>query len=230
MAPDVLALVASTIFLIRLFPQPIRLARTHDAAGISTLAALNAMVGNGAWLAYGLSAHLPAVWLVSVAATIPAIWMVALLRKQCRGLDIAGVTVWVAVLIGGWLLHIFAGALAMNVVVNQGPQVWRAIRSRDLTGISAATWWFSIADAGSWGLYGLVIGDPALKLYCVVLLGSAIVVLGRLEWVRLTPGRTQDLNGDPRGEAGGLRPSRSRTRLARLQRHFPPTPSGHLEG
>jgi phosphoglucosamine mutase len=49
---------ASAVFLVRLLPQPIRLARDGRPAGVSALAALNAVVSAFAWTAYGLIAGL----------------------------------------------------------------------------------------------------------------------------------------------------------------------------
>ena len=51
---DALGLLASGVFLVRLLPQPVRLARTGVASGVSPLAALNSMLTMVAWVAYGL--------------------------------------------------------------------------------------------------------------------------------------------------------------------------------
>ncbi|MHB8467148.1 MAG: hypothetical protein ACYDH6_11620 [Acidimicrobiales bacterium] len=184
MAPieTLLALVASTIFLIRLLPQPFRLARTGVAAGVSAVAALNALVSDGAWLAYGLSAGLPVVWMVSIAAMVPGLWTVVLLRRDTRASDGIAAAAVLAVLGLAAVADVFAVALALTVIVTSGPQVWKAIRDRDLSGLAPATWWVAIADGLAWGSYGVVVHDPALQGYCVVLVTSAVIVLVRIRW------------------------------------------------
>ena len=47
----ILALVASTVFLVRLLPQPIRLPRSGVATGVSAAPALNAVVSPVACIA-----------------------------------------------------------------------------------------------------------------------------------------------------------------------------------
>ena len=80
-AVDALAIVASVVFLVRLLPQPLRLARHGVAEGVSALAALNAVISALAWVAYGLQAQLPVVWGVSVLALVPGVWQAMLLRR-----------------------------------------------------------------------------------------------------------------------------------------------------
>jgi uncharacterized protein with PQ loop repeat len=183
-AASALAVVASTIFLIRLLPQPVRLWRTRVAAGVSPVAAANAVTSASAWLAYGLAHGLLAVWAVSVAALVPGVWTVTLLRREFGRREL----LCVAVVVAGFVLSAVAGvlgaALALGVLVTAGPQVWRALRRADLRGIAAATWVVAVADALSWGVYGVVIGDRALQGYGAVLLASAAIVLGRLAWTQ----------------------------------------------
>ena len=155
------------------------------AAGVSPLAALNALVSAGAWFAYGLSAGLPVVWGVSIAAMVPGVWTVVLLRRDTTRSDLLGASSFVAVLCASAAVGRFSLALAVGVLIISGPQVWRAVTQRDLRGIAPATWWVALADATSWGAYGLVVDDPALKGYAIVLFASAVVVLARLRWVQM---------------------------------------------
>jgi len=183
-SPTVLALVASAVFLVRLLPQPIRLARTGSASGVSALAALTSVLAAGGWLAYGLLAGLPVVWAVSVVALVPGLWTVALLRRETTRRDVAAAASWLAVQVAAALAGLFAAVLAAGVLVTQGPQVVKSLRESDLSGIAPATWWISVLDAATWGAYGVAIGDAALMGYGVVLTGSAAIVLGRIHWTR----------------------------------------------
>ena len=91
---DALGLLASVVFLVRLLPQPVRLARRPQVvAGVSALAALQAVVAAGAWVAYGLgteNANLPAF--VTVCPTLAHggvnNWGAAFLPARCQGVPI----------------------------------------------------------------------------------------------------------------------------------------------
>lgn len=181
-AADWLAIAASAVFLIRLLPQPIRLARSGVAAGTSAAASLNAVVSALAWIAYGVVEGLPVVWGVSVAALIPCTWQAVLLRQRTTSRDLLAVGGFVAALAVAGALGVLGVALAGTVLVTTGPQVHRALREPDLSGIARATWWVAILDAVTWGAYGWVISDPALVGYFIALLAAAVVILSRLAW------------------------------------------------
>lgn len=194
-AVEALALLASAVFLARLLPQPVRLARHGVAAGVSPLAALNAVVSAVAWIAYGLAAHLPVVWGVSVLALIPGIWQAVLLRRQVRSSDLAWSGVFAAALAVAASSGLLGMALGGTVLVTAGPQLRTALISNDLSGLAPATWKIAIVDAVTWGLYGAAIGDGALVGYFVVLLATSVVVLGRIAWTA-RPVDAADAYGD----------------------------------
>lgn len=177
---DLLAIAASAVFLIRLLPQPIRLARSGVAAGVSSAAALNAVVSATAWIAYGLVQGLPVVWGVSVLALIPCTWQAVLLRRQITRRDLAAVGGFVAALLAAAAMGVLGVALAGTVLVTTGPQIRRVLREHDLSGIAPATWWVAIVDAVSWGAYGWAVSDAALIGYFIALLAAAVIVLTRL--------------------------------------------------
>ena len=184
MTLEALAITASIVFILRLLPQPLRLARLGVADGVSPLASLNGLVATSAWLAYGLARGLPVVWIVSVIAVVPGAWTVVLLRSRTRWTDVAWAAAWVATLVVAGAGGLFAAALGVGVVVTQGPQVVRALRSTELGGLAPATWWVSLLDASTWGAYGIALGDAALMGYAVVLGSAALIVLGRIQFVR----------------------------------------------
>lgn len=179
-----LALLASVVFLVRLLPQPVRLARSGVAAGVSPLAALQAVVSALAWIAYGLVAQLPVVWGVSVLALIPGVWQAVLLRHRVTRRDLAWSGAFAAGLGAAWAAGLLGVALGGTVLVTCGPQLRTVLVEDDLSGVAAATWCLAVVDALTWGLYGAAIGDGALVGYFVVLLTTAVVVLGRLAWTQ----------------------------------------------
>jgi uncharacterized protein with PQ loop repeat len=180
MTTTLLALIASSVFLLRLLPQPVRLVRHGVDAGVSPLAAMNAVVADSAWLAYGLWAGIPAVWIVSVLALIPGLWTVALLRHKARAREVGLAALWAGAIALSAPLGVLAGALGAGVIVTHGPQVLTALRESDLRGIAPMTWRLALADALCWGAYGWAIADPALLGYFAVLSTSAVIVLVRL--------------------------------------------------
>jgi len=184
---DALAVAASVVFLVRLLPQPIRLARSGVAAGVSSAAALNAVVSAVAWIAYGLVHGLPVVWGVSVLALVPCTWQAVLLRHQVTRRDLAAVAGFVAALLVAAALGVLGVALAGTVLVTAGPQVRRVLREHDLSGVAPATWWVAVVDAVTWGAYGWAVSDAALVGYFFALLAAAVIVLSRLAWTSRVP-------------------------------------------
>ena len=178
-----LACVASAIFLARLLPQPLRTLRTGGVAGVSCLAAMNALIADAAWLAYGWSAGILAVWLVSVPAVLVSAWTVVLVRRAVAWRDVAAAAVWLGVVLACSVGGALSAALSLTVVVCCGPTVWTAYSTRWPVGLSRWTWWLAVADGASWGTYGLVIGDGALQVYGVVMVATALAVLLRLRSV-----------------------------------------------
>ena len=152
------------------------------------LAAINANVAAVAWLIYGLMDNLVAVWLVSLLALIPGLMTAFLLRRTLRTPDALIALAWVAVVTmasvsgRGALSFVLAGA----VLVTCGPTLWSAYRTARPAGLTSWTWVLALADASTWGLYGVVLGDRALEMYGVVLLSTAVAMLLRL---RITSGR-----------------------------------------
>jgi uncharacterized protein with PQ loop repeat len=185
-APSILALLASAVFLARLLPQPLRTRRTGRIEGVSALSALNAAIADSGWMVYGVAAGLPAVWGVSIPAVALSVVTAALLRRSITRSTLVVAGSWAAAvagaaIAGGEALDL---VLAATVVVCCGPAVWSAFRSDHPEGLTAWTWWLAVADALSWGGYGLAIGDPALELYGAVMLATAMALLLRLRTTR----------------------------------------------
>ena len=178
-----LAIVASAIYLVRLLPQPIKTLRTGKAEGASWLGAANTLIADGAWFAYGLTAHIPPVWLVSIPAVAASAWTVALLRNEITAVNAAVAAAWLSTVLVAAEAGVLGAVLTGTVLVTGGPHLVSAFRSREPAGVSRTTWRIAIADALSWGLYGFAIGNVALKGYGLALLATAILMLLRLTTV-----------------------------------------------
>ena len=181
-----LALVASAVFLARLLPQPIRSLRTGRIEGVSGLASMNAAVADAAWFAYGVADHLPVIWVVALPAFVIGAGTAFVLRAGISRTDLAVVAAWSAIVAGTAM----AGSTALNLVLAAtvavccGPSVWSAYRSVAPEGISGLTWTIAVADATSWGLYGIVVHSVALELYAVVMGATAVAMLARVRATR----------------------------------------------
>lgn len=187
-AADVLGTVAMVAFVVRLLPQPMRLARTGVPDGVSPMSALNIALTEVAWLVYGLVEGLLPVWAVSLPALPLALWAVVLLRRSTTRRDLLGAAAWLSVIVVSWALGLLGVALALSIVVNHGPQLWTALRSDRLDGLAPATWWLAIVDAATWAAYGVAVSNAELLLYGAVLSAIAMVILVR---IRVTaPGET----------------------------------------
>lgn len=184
MLETVLSVLAPAVFLVRLLPQPLRLARTGVDDGVSPMAAFNQVLSEGAWLGYGLLSSRVSIWLVSAFALFPSGWQAMLLARRSRRADLLGAALFGVAIAAAWGVGALGAVLGASVLVTTGPQVVEAIRSDDLRGIAAATWWIAIADAALWGAFGWVIADAALIGYWAVLSACAAIVLSRIWWTR----------------------------------------------
>lgn len=184
MSVEVLGVLASLAFFARLTPQPVRLWRTGRPDGVSPMAAMNSALSDLGWILYGTAAGLVPVWLTALVALVPGLWTVWLLRRETTRRDLLWSGLWLATIGLAWASGTLVGILGISVVVNQGPQVVRALRSDDLRGVSPTTYVLALADAGLWGAYGLAADDVAVIGYAVVLWAAAVTVLGRIWWTR----------------------------------------------
>jgi uncharacterized protein with PQ loop repeat len=185
---NVLAVLAPAVFLVRLLPQPLKLARTGVDDGVSPMAAFNQVLAEVAWLAYGLLQARVSIWLVSAVALFPSGWQALLLVRRARTSDLIGAGCFGVVVAVAWGTGLLGPLLGASVLVTTGPQVVEAIRKDDLSGIAPTTWWIALVDAALWGAYGWVIADWALVGYWAVLTVCALTVLGRVAWTRRRTG------------------------------------------
>jgi uncharacterized protein with PQ loop repeat len=183
---DVLGWIAVVTFVVRLIPQPVRLARTGIPDGVSPLTALNVALTELAWFIYGLSQGSVPIWIVSLPSFPLAMWTVVLLRRQTTRRDLIGAALWTAVIALAWLGGMLGAVLGLAVIVQFGPQVWVALRTDDLQGISPNAWRLSILDACVWGAYGITITDYALIGYASTLIVFAVIILVRVRQTRST--------------------------------------------
>jgi hypothetical protein len=155
--------------------------------------AANTLIADGEWFAYGLTAQIAPVSLVSIPAVAASAWTVTLLRNEITAVNAAVASAWLSTVLVSADADVLGAVLTGTVLVTCGPHLVSAFRSREPAGVSRTTSRTAVADALSWGLYGVAIGNLALGGYGMALLATAILILLRLRTVTTAVPETQDL-------------------------------------
>lgn len=172
-------------------PQPVRLWRTRNAAGISLAALTCSCVSTVAWLSYAV--HVGDGWVfASSAVYVPCLLATVWLAAR-HGAD--GGAAWLPLVFGGVLtaallldlasgVAVFAVVLGMSTLWRVGPSAWAAWRTRDVSGISPVTWWMALLYGSVFLAYGLSADVLATSVNALVCLAGAALVLARLAFDR----------------------------------------------
>jgi uncharacterized protein with PQ loop repeat len=185
---DLFGWLAGVIFVSRLIPQPLKIWRTGERAGVSWLALANGIVSTAGWLAYGLMIDRPVLWVPSLVALVPEVVVLVLLglRPPDRRALLAWLA-WAGAVLVSWPIAGEAGlgtVIAFGVVVGVVPAVIAALRTDRPTGIAVRTWQIALLDAVLWGTYGIATSEPLTTFYGIVLTTGATIILVRV--ARLT--------------------------------------------
>ena len=187
LALNLLVLIASVLGSAMAFPQARRLVRTRCVEGISASWIGVSLALNAWWFAYGIGAEVWAVVPVSVVsfaiyATIAVVYVHTTgrigLSTIALGFVALGFIPLPFAVIGGWQLLGIAIGLCYGLQLL--PAVIGVHRTRDLSGVSAATWFLAAVESIIWFVYGLVARDSALTLAGVVGVAMSALILVRL--------------------------------------------------
>lgn len=176
--------VATLLGIAFIWPQVIRVYVRRSVEGIAPTSHLIGLVGTPMWFTYGVTSNsLPMIVSnVNIQIAILAL-MFMLVRKKALPL-------WkplTALIATGAFCLVFA-LLSPPVVAITGivigtpailPQVWRAIRTEHLHGVSVASNVLLASMGAEWFVYGLSIGDPVVSYPNLVLVPSASYVAWR---------------------------------------------------
>lgn len=180
-----LAVLAPVLTILQSSTQAARIRRT-GAKGVSVATWLLTVFVAQTWLCYGFVFHVPAeVW-----ANVPALavaLLVTFLAAKSQGhlrttsggyLALSALTAS-ATIVGSsparhWVLAVVAVTSSIVIYL---PQLALVLRPKDLTGVSAISWFVACLTALSWLIYGLLIHQPAVALPSVVMLPAALVIL-----------------------------------------------------
>ena len=178
------ALIATLLAACGALPQIVRIARTGDAAGVSLTAAALGVATELAWVVHGFHAGL---WLVIPEAILMTATNAALALAVVRVGGLARVAIlgglcWGVVLMLATVANpsVAAAALGGAYLVQVTPAVWTAWRTTVPSGVSAATWIVMAIEALLWGVYGVVVGDPACISFGVIGTVASIAITARV--------------------------------------------------
>jgi len=187
LALNVLVLCASVLGSAMAYPQARRLVRTRCIDGISASWIGVSLALNSWWLTYGIGAGVWAVVPVStVSLTIYATIAFVYVRTTGRGglsaialgFMALGLVPLPFAVVGGWELLGIAIGLCYGLQLL--PAVIGVHRTRELSGVSAATWFLAVLESVIWFVYGWVVRDAALTLAGVVGVSMSALILVRL--------------------------------------------------
>jgi uncharacterized protein with PQ loop repeat len=189
-----LAVVAPTLTVLQLGAQAVRIRRT-GAQGVSLGTWLLSCFVAEIWLCYGFVFHVPA----EIGANIPCLIVAAVVTYLAAtsqgqltrsGAGLLGLTVvtGLATFIGTFrdARWIMATVAVGSSVIIYLPQLVKVLRPKDLSGVSALSWFMGCVTSLCWFVYGLSIHQPAISLPSVVMLPSAIIILVQVMRHRVT--------------------------------------------
>ncbi len=194
-----LLVVANVMGAGMIVPQVLRLHRVRSADGVSGIWIGVGIAMNGWWTAYGLAEGLWGILPVAItAAVLYVVMAIQYLRlvgqPGRRPLSIGLTAVALAPLpflaFGDWS----AAGLVVGLMyaVQFTPAAASALRSTDVSGISAVTWAMACTEAVIWVIYGSSVGDGALLVGGVGGSLAAVVILFRLATARGAGGARVD--------------------------------------
>jgi uncharacterized protein with PQ loop repeat len=180
-----LAVIAPVITIFQALAQAARI-RSTGAKGVSLATWLLSAFVAQIWLCYGFVFHVPAEVFANVPCLIVASGVAFLAAKSQERLarSITGyaalstITV-IATFIGTFhaLRWIMASVAVASSIIIYLPQLALVIRPKDLTGVSAISWFTACITALCWLIYGFLIHQPAVAVPSFVMLPSALIIL-----------------------------------------------------
>jgi uncharacterized protein with PQ loop repeat len=180
----VLPVLAAGFAVPQFLPQILKLRRTHDTAGLSTLWALLTGINNAAWFGYFAASHYWFALIPSSSAALLSGSLGIMLMRRGRGLA------WRSrVLVCAWSLALVVAAaidrrllgvtLTGAFLVQVLPAVTTAYRTRHPTGIARGTWRLILAEVSCWAVFGAANRDGPLIVLGTTGIASALLMLHR---------------------------------------------------
>jgi len=178
---NVLAVWASALSIIFMWPQVFRVLRKKTVEGISVWGTIHSFTGSLLWSIYGIRAG---VWFLAVA-NIVALFALGLVistqvRYKAARLDVVLMSQLSVATVGVATALISKNAIGLVAVTIGGtaiiPQTIRSARTSHQVGVSATTYAIIFVTSISWGGYGLLIKDPFVVTPNILLAPCALFI------------------------------------------------------
>jgi hypothetical protein len=190
-AITVLPMLAAGFAVPQFVPQILKMHRTNDTAGLSTHWALLTTVNNAAWFGYFAASR---YWMALIPSTSAA------LLGGCLGIMLnrrhkvarrswAMIGAWAIVLSAAASIdrHLLGVLLTGGFLIQVGPAVVMAYRTRQPTGIARGTWRLVLAELSCWAVFGAAKHDGPLIVLGAAGVISALLMLNRAQTTATQP-------------------------------------------
>ena len=177
---SILGLVATFVGFFRMYPQAVSIARSRSVTGVSSWSVAITVLSMVWWLIYCIAiADLPSTVSSIGSVVAPAVCLFLLQRRgriHLRHLlliAIGSTFGGLVLLVGTDAIGLLAAGSTMAYTI---PQFHQLVRTRDVSGLSEASWALTAFNSAIWALYGWYIGSIPLMLPALVTFPVAITV------------------------------------------------------
>jgi len=184
---NLLGLSMLALAFITGFPQARHALVNENLAGVSMSGLINGSVSSIAWLTWAMSNSL--IWIIaSCLAGVPALlatwWAVRRSGTTVHRKDLVLPALWAGGLVASAAIDQVAHLQTMSILLGTSllwymlPAVIEVWRVSDVSGVSAASWWLTLACSFVGAAYGLVAHVPAEIIYGgLSALGSTLILV-----------------------------------------------------
>ena len=192
---DLFSLICISLSFVCTVPQAFRVVVRNTVEGISPLTQLQGFAGSILWITYGLHAETHLVVMANVMTIIGFGVVIAkivehqLLNVRRVAFIEFGVLALsiISISLSPTLLAVIAVGVGSTGII---PQVLRAARTSDLTGVSVATYLIIAVMSSSWFAYGVMIHDLFVTAPNVIIVPCATFITFRAVWSHRRHSRT----------------------------------------
>jgi uncharacterized protein with PQ loop repeat len=179
--------IATVLGVAFIWPQVIRVYAKNSVEGVSATSQLIGLSGTLMWFSYGVATGSTPIIISNINIEIAVIALIVMLIRK------GSLPLWKALIVfAATAVFCVAGALVSASIIGIAgviigtpaifPQVWRALRTPRLYGVSVSSYSLLAAMGSGWFAYGLSIGDPVVSYPNLILIPCASYIAWRA-WV-----------------------------------------------
>ncbi|HKC26594.1 MAG TPA: PQ-loop domain-containing transporter [Jatrophihabitans sp.] len=176
--------LGATLGVGMVIPQIMRTLRDRTMPGVSALSWALTALSCTSWLLYGLRTgelpQIPGNVLLVTGAVVIVLVVPSAVSAGVRAVRVLAAALAIAALVP-IVAPAVIGVVALSIgLVSALPQAVRSLRHRAAgeSAVSLLTWWLRVGSQASWLGYAIALHDTTVMLSAVVLLSTALVVLG----------------------------------------------------